>query len=85
VAEVGPHRPGELPPITYLSGGLESAAIRIGPSGKIFVTTGAAAQGQGTRAMLAQLAAGVLGVRPQQIHVIDGDTAASPLGTSPPS
>ena len=28
VAEAGPHPPGELPPITYLSGGLESAAIR---------------------------------------------------------
>jgi carbon-monoxide dehydrogenase large subunit len=61
-------------------GPFESAAVRIGPSGKIFVTTGAAAQGQGTRTMLAQLAAGVLGVRPQQIHVTDGDTAASPLG-----
>ena len=31
---------------------------------KDLVTTGAAAQGQGTRTMLAQLAAGVLGVRP---------------------
>jgi carbon-monoxide dehydrogenase large subunit len=61
-------------------GPFESAAVRIGPSGKIFVTTGAAAQGQGTRTMLAQLAAGVLGVAPQQIHVTDGDTAASPLG-----
>lgn len=28
VAEAGPHRPGELPPITYRSGGLENAAIR---------------------------------------------------------
>ena len=28
VAQVGPHRLGELPPITYLSGGLESAHIR---------------------------------------------------------
>jgi hypothetical protein len=28
IAEAGPHRPGELPPITYLSGGLESAHIR---------------------------------------------------------
>ena len=61
-------------------GPFESAAVRIGPSGKIFVTTGAAAQGQGTRTMLAQLAAGVLGVAPEQIHVTDGDTAASPLG-----
>jgi ABC-type lipoprotein export system ATPase subunit len=28
IAEAGPHKPGELPPITYVSGGLESAAIR---------------------------------------------------------
>jgi ABC-type lipoprotein export system ATPase subunit len=28
VAEAGPHPPGELPPITYVSGGLESAHIR---------------------------------------------------------
>ena len=28
VAQVGPHLPGELPPITYRSGGLESAHIR---------------------------------------------------------
>jgi hypothetical protein len=28
IAEAGPHRPGELPPITYTSGGLENAGIR---------------------------------------------------------
>ena len=28
VAQAGPHPPGELPPISYLSGGLESAHIR---------------------------------------------------------
>jgi hypothetical protein len=28
IAEVGPHSPSELPPISYLSGGLESAHIR---------------------------------------------------------
>ena len=28
IAQVGPHRPGELPPITYISGGLESSHIR---------------------------------------------------------
>ncbi|MFN0300997.1 MAG: xanthine dehydrogenase family protein molybdopterin-binding subunit [Burkholderiales bacterium] len=61
-------------------GPFESASVRIGPSGKIVVTTGATAQGQGTKTMLAQLVAGVLGVRPADIHVIDGDTDASPLG-----
>ncbi|WJR77913.1 xanthine dehydrogenase family protein molybdopterin-binding subunit [Bradyrhizobium sp. NP1] len=61
-------------------GPFESAAVRIGPSGKIVVSTGAAAQGQGTVTMLAQIVADVLGVRPDAITVIAGDTAASALG-----
>jgi CO/xanthine dehydrogenase Mo-binding subunit len=58
----------------------ESAGIRIGPSGAIVVTTGATSQGQGVKTMLAQIAADVLHVAPSSIHVVDGDTAASPLG-----
>jgi carbon-monoxide dehydrogenase large subunit len=61
-------------------GPFESASVRIGPSGKIVVTTGAAAQGQGTVTMLAQLVADVLGAQPNAIRVIAGDTDASPLG-----
>ena len=61
-------------------GPFESAAVRIGPSGKIAVMTGATAQGQGVKTMLAQIVAGVLGVKPDTIHVVDGDTDASPLG-----
>jgi carbon-monoxide dehydrogenase large subunit len=61
-------------------GPFESASVRIGASGRIVVTTGAAAQGQGTVTMLAQLVADVLQVLPDTIHVIAGDTAASALG-----
>ena len=61
-------------------GPFESASVRIGASGRIVVTTGAAAQGQGTVTMLAQLVADVLQVPPETIHVIAGDTAASALG-----
>jgi aerobic carbon-monoxide dehydrogenase large subunit len=61
-------------------GPFESASVRVGPSGKIVVATGAAAQGQGTRTMLAQVAAEALGVEPGDVHVTAGDTAASPLG-----
>jgi carbon-monoxide dehydrogenase large subunit len=61
-------------------GPFESASVRIGPSGEIFVATGAAAQGQGTHTMLAQIAADTLGVSPDAIQVTAGDTAASPLG-----
>ncbi len=61
-------------------GPFESTAIRIGPSGQIVVATGATAQGQGAKTMLAQLAASVFGVSADVIHVVDGDTAATPFG-----
>jgi carbon-monoxide dehydrogenase large subunit len=61
-------------------GPFESAIVRVGPSGRITVATGAAAQGQGTHTMVAQLAAEAFGVRPEDIHVTAGDTAATPLG-----
>lgn len=61
-------------------GPFESAAVRIGPSGQIVVSTGATAQGQGTKTMMAQLVANALGVSAGSIRVIDGDTAATPLG-----
>ncbi len=61
-------------------GPFESAAISIGPSGKIIVTTGATEQGQGLKSMLARVAASVLGVAPQDITVVAGDTEATPLG-----
>lgn len=61
-------------------GPFESAVVRIGPSGTIIATTGATAQGQGTKTMIAQLVAAQFGVRPHEIQVIDGDTDATPLG-----
>ena len=61
-------------------GPFESATLSIGPSGKIFVSSGATAQGQGVKTMLAQIAGGVLGVTPDQIKVVDGDTNATALG-----
>ena len=44
-------------------GPFESVTVRIGPSGKIQVSTGAAAMGQGTKTMLAQIVADALGAR----------------------
>jgi carbon-monoxide dehydrogenase large subunit len=61
-------------------GPFESAAVRIGPSGKIVVTSGATAQGQGVHTMLAQIVADVLSVEPGDIHVVTGDTSSSALG-----
>lgn len=61
-------------------GPFESAGLRVGASGKIVITTGASAQGQGTKSMLVQLACDVLGVAPESIEVIAGDTAGIALG-----
>ncbi|MDB5650678.1 MAG: carbon monoxide dehydrogenase large subunit, partial [Hyphomicrobiales bacterium] len=61
-------------------GPFESASIRIGPSGRIVVATGATAQGQGVKTMMAQIVADVFGVSPDVIHVVAGDTAATPAG-----
>ncbi len=61
-------------------GPFESAAVRIGSSGAITVTTGATAQGQGVKSMLAQVTAEIFDVSPDGIRVVDGDTSASPLG-----
>ena len=61
-------------------GPFESAAVRIGASGQIVVTTGASAQGQGVRTMLTQLVSDVLDVPPDDIAVVTGDSAATALG-----
>ncbi len=61
-------------------GPFESASIRVGSSGKIMIASGATSQGQGTRTMLTQIAADVLGVKPSDVHVVSGDTAATPMG-----
>ena len=61
-------------------GPFESVSIRIGPSGKIIVGTGATAQGQGVATMIAQVVAEVLTVAPETIEVTCGDTLATPAG-----
>jgi len=61
-------------------GPFEHVSIRVEPSGRIFVATGAAAMGQGTRTMLAQLVADQLGGDMANVEVSAGDTATSPIG-----
>jgi carbon-monoxide dehydrogenase large subunit len=61
-------------------GPFESVTVRIGPSGKIMVATGATSQGQGTKTTLAQIVADIFDVNIAQVHVNCGDTAASVLG-----
>jgi carbon-monoxide dehydrogenase large subunit len=61
-------------------GPFESGLVRIAPSGRISVYTGAAALGQGLKTALAQICASQLGVTPDSISVVSGDTATVPLG-----
>jgi carbon-monoxide dehydrogenase large subunit len=61
-------------------GPFESAIVRIGRSGRVSVYTGAMAMGQGLKTVLAQITAEQLGVRPEDVSVICGDTSTIPLG-----
>jgi carbon-monoxide dehydrogenase large subunit len=61
-------------------GPFESATVRIGPSGQILVYTGAAAMGQSTRTMMAQIVAEQLGGDMGMVEVVTGDTSGVPLG-----
>ena len=61
-------------------GPFESAIVRIGRSGRVSVYTGAMAMGQGLKTILAQITADQLGVRPEDVTVICGDTSTIPLG-----
>jgi carbon-monoxide dehydrogenase large subunit len=61
-------------------GPFEFGGVRVSPTGRITVSTGAAAMGQGLATALAQICAESFGVRPEDVTVIAGDTAAAPLG-----
>jgi carbon-monoxide dehydrogenase large subunit len=61
-------------------GPFESATVRIDRSGKVTVQTGAVAIGQGLKTALAQICAEQLGVAPEAISVVAGDTGAISLG-----
>ncbi len=61
-------------------GPYESATARVSTSGKLTVYTGATPQGQSHKTTLAQIAADHLGVTPDDIAIVTGDTAATALG-----
>jgi CO/xanthine dehydrogenase Mo-binding subunit len=53
----------------------ESAVVRVGPDGRVTVVSGAAPQGQGHVTMFSRLVGRDLGVDPDEIDVLTGDTA----------
>ncbi|MDQ3733278.1 MAG: xanthine dehydrogenase family protein molybdopterin-binding subunit [Actinomycetota bacterium] len=66
--------------LSYGAGGWETASIRMLPSGKVEVVTGASPHGQGHETAWSQIAADQLGVPFDDVQVIHGDTASSPRG-----
>ena len=62
------------------AGGWESATVKIDPSGKVTVMTGASPHGQGEETTFAQIAADELGVDIDDILVLHGDTAIVQYG-----
>jgi len=61
-------------------GPFESALVRIEPTGKIFVTSGACPQGQGMETIFAQIVADAWRVNPDDVVISLGDTAAIAMG-----
>ncbi len=62
------------------AGGWESATVRVDPTGKVTVLTGASPHGQGQETSFAQIAADELGVDLDDVLVRHGDTAEVQYG-----
>ena len=73
--------PSQVAGAIGFQGGLwESAIIRFHPTGKVNVMTGASPHGQGEETTFAQIVADALGVDVNDVKVIHGDTANTPMG-----
>lgn len=72
-------------PFMYGIGGARISAqdgctVRMDPDGSIVALSGVTEQGQGTEAMLSQVVAEGVGVSPDRVRVITGDTQVTPYG-----
>jgi carbon-monoxide dehydrogenase large subunit len=68
------------PSIALPAGGWESATVKVEPSGKVTVLTGASPHGQGEETTFAQIVADELGVPMDDVLVVHGDTAVVQYG-----
>ena len=58
----------------------DGATMRLDAKGNVFVATGATEQGQGMEAVISQVAATAVGVPPERLKIITGDTEHTPYG-----
>jgi carbon-monoxide dehydrogenase large subunit len=68
------------PSVALPAGGWESATVKIEPTGKVTVLTGASPHGQGEETTFAQIVADELGVDMNDVLVIHGDTSVVQYG-----
>jgi len=61
--------------------GFEGVVVRIEPDGQVIAATSQATQGQGHLTVFAQVIAENLGVEPEDVTVMEGDTAVAPFGS----
>src|SRR5436853_7240212 len=61
--------------------GHEQASARLTPDGVLEVRVGVHSHGQGMETTLAQVAHEMLGVHPDKVRVVHGDTALTPYST----
>jgi carbon-monoxide dehydrogenase large subunit len=61
-------------------GPFEMALVRVSGTGRVSVLTGASAMGQGLCTALAQICAQELGMRPEDVTVVAGDSSVVPVG-----
>ncbi|MBE8520992.1 molybdopterin-dependent oxidoreductase [Amycolatopsis sp. H6(2020)] len=66
--------------LDYAAGGWEYASIRMLPTGKVEVTTGVSAHGQGHETAWSQIVADQLGVAFEDVEILHGDTQSSHKG-----
>ena len=69
-----------LASLNYGAGGWESATVRLLPTGKAQVVTGATPHGQGHETSWSMIVADRLGIPPEDVEVLHSDTAISPTG-----
>ena len=61
--------------------GYEQALVRLAPDGVLEIRTGVHSHGQGLETTLAQVAHEMLGIHPDRVRVVHGDTALTPYST----
>jgi aerobic carbon-monoxide dehydrogenase large subunit len=75
---LGPGRDNAAAGFAY--GGWEYARVLVHPTGRVSVHVGTADHGQGHATSYAQIAADALGLRPDDIDIVEGDSARAEFG-----